>query len=177
MKLILFFVAAFLCGSFPTAYLVAKRLKGVDIRTKGSGNVGATNAFRVLGKGPGAFVFVIDFLKGALPAYAFARLSAPALDAYPETALLFGVAAILGHVFTPFLGFFLASFGVWLLVFCLTRMVSVSSLLAGTFLLVVCILTHQSHALLAIFTGLLAFILWTHRSNIARLITRSENKF
>lgn len=197
MKPLLFFIAAFLCGSFPTAYLTAKWLKGIDIRTQGSGNVGATNAFRVLGKGPGAFVFAVDFIKGALPAYYFARLSGAASDAYPETALIFGVAAILGHVFTPFLGFrggkgvataagvicaalplfFVASFAAWLIVFCLTRMVSISSLIAGIFLLVICVLTHQSNRLLAIFAGLLIFIIWTHRSNISRLINRSESKF
>ena len=71
MKLAIYCIAAFFLGAIPNAYLAGRFLKNIDIRRHGSGNVGATNAFRVLGKGPGCVVYLLDFLKGALPVFFF----------------------------------------------------------------------------------------------------------
>jgi glycerol-3-phosphate acyltransferase PlsY len=150
---------AYLLGAVPFAYL-AGRLKGLDIRQHGSGNVGATNVFRVLGKGPGAAVLLLDLAKGTL-AVAVVPLVAragsfhaflsdgPAEQAWWPCAL--GLAAVLGHSYTVFLRFkggkgvatsagaflglapwaTLTVFGVFLLVFWFSRMVSAGSLAAA----------------------------------------------
>ena len=89
----------FLLGSVPFGFLVA-RLRKVDIRQFGSGNVGATNVFRILGPGPGLLVFLLDFLKGA-----FAIYLAMYLGLNPLWIIMTGLAAILGHSFSPFLKF------------------------------------------------------------------------
>src|ERR1043166_6116571 len=99
-------LAAYLLGSIPTGFLVAKA-RGIDIRTVGSGNIGATNAFRILGKGPGILVLLVDALKG----FAAVQLGALALaKIFPGTppeylAITAGIAAILGHNFTCWLRF------------------------------------------------------------------------
>src|SRR5438477_1254081 len=145
-------IIAYLAGSIPSAYIAGK-VRGVDLRKHGSGNLGATNVVRVLGPKIGAAVFAADLLKGFLPVYF--------LPIYAETlrpdfwALVYGVAAILGHVKPVFLlgkgggkgvataaGVFAAlapipsliTFGVWLIVFLITRYVSVASL-AGAIVL------------------------------------------
>lgn len=199
MSFAFYLLGAYLIGSFPTAYVAAKRLKGIDIRTQGSGNVGATNAFRVLGKGPGALVFIIDFLKGWLPVFVyqiwFSGLSAGLL-APDAAALLVGFCAILGHVFTPFLSFkggkgvatgagvlcaafpilFLLAMGVWGLTFMLTRIVSVSSLVALIGLLAGALVFKKSGTVLALLMVILLLIVWTHRSNLSRLKSGKEGK-
>lgn len=90
----------YLLGSLPTAYLVAKGLKGVDIRTVGSGNVGATNVFRTVGKGAGVATLAVDVLKGFLPVWLALRQAPGGL-----TAVLCGLAAVAGHTWSPFLRF------------------------------------------------------------------------
>src|SRR2546423_7945268 len=143
---------SYLAGSFPSAYLAGK-VRGVDLRKHGSGNLGATNVVRVLGAKIGAAVFLADLLKGFLPVYF--------LPKYLETlrpelwALVFGAAAIFGHVKPIFLlgkgggkgvatatGVFLAlapvpmfvSFAVWILAFSISRYVSLASLLGAVVL-------------------------------------------
>lgn len=185
-------VLAFLFGSLPTAYLVAKKMKGIDIRQHGSGNVGATNAFRVLGKGPGSFVFAVDFLKGFLPVWLFISNSAP----ITYEPLIVGAFGILGHIFTPFLNFrggkgvatgagvlaasfpvfFLISFLTWVVVFLITKIVSISSVAAVIALSAI----SWFHAPMAfstyVLTGLSFFVIWTHRSNIRKLLKGEEKK-
>src|SRR5207237_10841237 len=141
-------IISYLAGSVPSAYL-AGRLRGVDLRKHGSGNLGATNVVRVLGTRIGAVVFIADFLKGFLPVY---FLPLYTVTATPELwALAYGVAAILGHVKPIFLlgkgggkgvatagGVFMAlavvpvliTQVVWVIVFYLTRYVSLASLLS-----------------------------------------------
>src|SRR3954467_676475 len=105
-------MGAYLLGSIPTGYLVAK-LKGVDIRSVGSGNIGATNVFRILGKPAGIFVLVVDALKGFVAcrfvrAFAYKLLAGPAQDdsAMDEfLKIIGGVFAILGHNYTCWLKF------------------------------------------------------------------------
>ena len=188
------FLAAFLCGSLPTAFLAGK-LKHVDIRRHGSGNVGATNAFRVLGKGYGIAVFLVDFLKGFLPAFLFPKVfwgeaSVPAL------ILWAGSAAILGHIFTPFLKFkggkgvatgagvvaalhpllLLLMLFVWGAALLSTKIVSISSLISITFGVIGVLILKRPALELGFFFALFLLSLWTHRSNISRLFNKSENK-
>ncbi len=109
MPWLLLIPIAFLCGSIPFGLLIA-RSRGIDIREHGSGNIGATNVWRVLGRGPGLTCFVLDVAKGFGPTFAagwsHALFRARPID--PQTAWLWlavMVAAILGHMFTPFAGF------------------------------------------------------------------------
>ncbi len=189
-----FLAAGFLAGSIPTAYLFARALAGTDIRKHGSGNVGATNAFRVLGRGPGLAVFVIDLAKGLLPVLLYRHFH-PGAAGHPEAWV--GFAAVLGHVFTPFLGFrggkgmatgagallgsvpliFVLSLPVWGVIFALTRTVSLASLTSLGAVVVLAFFFHLDASTLACFTALCALITWTHRENITRLRAGSENRF
>jgi acyl phosphate:glycerol-3-phosphate acyltransferase len=93
-------IIAYLLGSIPTALIVGRRFKGIDIRTIGNGNMGASNVFHTLGEKPGILVAVIDFLKGTLPV-----LVATLLGFSMEWRMIVGVCAILGHDFPIFAGF------------------------------------------------------------------------
>ncbi len=190
-----YMVLAYFLGAIPTAYLAGKWLKGLDIREHGSGNVGTTNAFRVLGKGPGSAVFIIDFLKGAVPVYLF-KMSAAGSLASSSLVLCVGVAALLGHVYTPFLRFkggkgiaagagmlavgfpapFLIVLTVWVLTFFITRIVSVSSMGAVLALAIAGQVLGYRLETNLIFSALAVFIFWTHRSNIARLLKGEEGR-
>ncbi len=185
--------ASFLLGSFPTAYIVAKKVGGIDIRKHGSGNVGATNALRVLGKKYGALVFAADFLKGSLPA--FGALSFFSGDPRAQVlALACGVAAILGHIFTPFLGFkggkgistgagalcaaypglFVIAMAVFLASILMTRIVSLSSLLALGAVVPASLWYPRDAAVTGLFLALLLLVCWSHRENISRLLQGKE---
>jgi acyl phosphate:glycerol-3-phosphate acyltransferase len=188
---------SYLAGSIPSAYL-AGEFRGVDLRKHGSGNLGATNVVRVLGTKIGGVVFLADLLKGFLPVYFFPR--------YTETlrpelwALVFGAAAIVGHVKPIFLlgkgggkgvatasGVFLAlafvpmliAEAVWILVFYFTRYVSLASLL-GAAVLPIAILVWSLDPQSPVFIASLiiaAFVFWTHRANIGRLRRGEEHRF
>ena len=142
---------AYLLGSVPTGYLVA-RARGIDIRSVGSGNIGATNVFRILGKRAGAFVLLADALKGALAVLLLPRwLGGEAADERMQAALVAGVCAVLGHNFTCWLRFkggkgiatsagvlaawapwpFLATLGVFGAVLAASRYVSLASIVAA----------------------------------------------
>jgi len=188
---------SYLAGSIPSAYLAGK-VRGVDLRKHGSGNLGATNVVRVLGPKIGAVVFLADLLKGFLPVYFLPR--------YTETlrpelwALVYGAAAILGHVKPVFLlgrgggkgvatasGIFLAlapipmlfAEAVWITVFYFTRYVSLASLL-GAAVLPIAILAWSRDPQSPVFiAGLIiaSFVFWTHRANIGRLRRGEEHRF
>ena len=99
-------LVAYLAGSFPSAYLAGRLVKGVDLRTVGSGNLGATNVYRTLGFGPALCVLLIDLAKGALPVMFLPRLldaGPPGSDRALWWALAYGVAAIAGHAKPVFL--------------------------------------------------------------------------
>ena len=188
---------AYLAGSIPSAYL-AGRFRGVDLRQHGSGNLGATNVVRVLGPRIGAVVFIVDLLKGFLPVYFLPR--------YTETlqpdlwALVFGVAAIFGHVKPIFLlwkgggkgvatasGVFLALAFVpmliaevaWIGVFYFTRYVSLASLVGAAVLpIAILVLYRDPQSPVLIASVIIAlFVFWTHRANIGRLRRGEEHKF
>jgi glycerol-3-phosphate acyltransferase PlsY len=198
---ILIALGAFLLGSIPTGYLVA-RAKGIDIRQHGSGNIGATNVFRTLGKPLGVLVFFLDALKG-FAAVAVASALAPATgDTGTWAGIVAAVAAIAGHNYTPWLGFrggkgiatsagvllalmplaVLAIAIVWFLVFQISRYVSVASIAAAA-ALPVAIAAFWHYGLggnapllgFALLISLLA--IWRHRSNIQRLMNGTESRF
>jgi acyl phosphate:glycerol-3-phosphate acyltransferase len=191
---------AYLLGSIPTAYAVGRVFHGLDLRKEGSGNLGATNAFRVLGWKSAVPVFVVDIAKGWIPARVFPGLLAggdPGLD--PTVwAILFGALAIAGHVFSVWVGFrggkgvatsagvflalapwpLLACFGVWILAMLISRTVSLASILAAAFLpLAMVLLPHASGSYGLGFTVFLsAFVIWAHRDNIRRLRSGTERR-
>ena len=191
----------YLLGSIPTGYLTGKA-RGVDIRTAGSGNIGATNTFRVLGKTAGIFVLIVDALKGYVSAR-FVPLLAASL--FPETrqtthaehlAMAAGAAAVLGHNFTCWLRFkggkgIATSCGVvlalvptaaaivlvtWSVVCWLSGYVSVASIVAAVVLPFATWLTGGSSVMVTVMAclGLLAII--KHRANISRLLAGTETK-
>lgn len=188
----------FLFGSIPFGYLAGK-INGVDLRTQGSGNIGATNAFRVLGKGWGSFAFAGDFFKGFLPLLVLQYLikTWPQGNATQGLLIVGAMAAVLGHNFTPWLGFkggkgiatsagvlaatipitFGLSLATWIIVTQISRMVSVGSIAACIVLPIATITFYHGQWLLFAFsvaTGLLG--IWRHRSNIARIRAGTENK-
>lgn len=188
---------SYLAGSIPSAYIAGK-LRGVDLREHGSGNLGATNVVRVLGVRTGVVVFLADFLKGFLPVF-FLPLYAETLR--PELwALLYGVAAIFGHVKPVFLlgkgggkgvatasGVFTAlaplpmliAQGVWIAVFYFSRYVSLASLV-GAAVLPAAILGRDRDPRSPVFIAsviIAAFVFWTHRANIGRLRRGEEHRF
>ena len=193
MEKILLSLAAYLFGAIPFGLLVAKS-RGVDIRTQGSGNIGATNVFRVLGKGWGIFTFVLDALKGFIPSFVFPRMAG--LD--PEWGVLFGIVAILGHSFPVYLKFkggkgvatsagmllgvapmaVLVGFVCWVLCMVFSRIVSLSSIVAAIAVAVaVWVLDPTTWVVNVALTILAVLVIWLHRANIGRLLNGTENRF
>ncbi len=189
---------AYLFGSLPTGFLVAKA-KGVDIRTVGSKNMGATNVFRVLGKGPGILVLLVDALKGALAVLLlpllFARLAPQAATVgLPLTAAL---CAVLGHNYTCWLGFkggkgvatsagvlaalvpgaFLVTISVWVVVFAFSRYVSLASVCAAAALPVATALLRAQLPIVCLTLALGLLAIWKHKPNIERLVKGTEHRF
>jgi glycerol-3-phosphate acyltransferase PlsY len=191
---------AYFAGSVPTAYLVG-RAKGIDLKTVGSGNYGATNVFRNLGTGPAVVVLIVDVAKGYLPVALLPNWLA--VHGMPAIALqlAIAVAAVLGHVFSVFLRFrggkgigtaggaYLAmtpaATGIaalaWLTVVLWKRVVSLASLAAAISLLAGVIWFHvgdwpASGPLIVVTALLAAFVFWTHRENITRLRRGEEER-
>ena len=183
--------SAFLLGSIPFGYLLGK-LKGVDIRKHGSGNVGATNVARVLGKKYGVAVYILDFLKGFIPTYTAVKLFG--LDSWTLTAV--GLAAVLGHMFSPFLGFkggkgvATASgvlFGIspllgfltltlWFTVYKITGYVSLASITAAFSAIYLAGMLGFPQNVEFLITLSAVLILVKHKSNVERLIEGRELK-
>ena len=195
-----FTLAGYLFGAVPFAFLFA-RLRGVDIRTVGSGNVGATNVFRSVSKALGIATFAADALKGFIPARLFPLLAARwfGVDAGPGMGLLCGCAAIVGHswpVFLKFkggkgvatsagmlLGVAPAAVGiglaVWILFFAATRYVSVASIAAAVAVPAAAwwLYGRANPVLPGVLTLLGALVIWRHRSNIERLRRGEEHQW
>ncbi len=187
---------AYVMGATPTSFWVGKAFFGVDLREKGSGNLGATNAYRILGWKAALPVAVFDVFKGWLPVWLFPQIH----GAVPWSwTLAYAGAAIVGHVFSFWVRFkggkgMAASTGaflalapwavlvglvVWLSVVFTTRIVSLGSILAAVSLpLSAYFLPHQGGTLLVGFTiALAAFVIWAHRTNVRRLLRGEENRF
>jgi len=191
-------LCAYIIGSIPTAYIFGRVLKGVDIRKFGSGNIGATNTFRTIGRVPGIVVLVIDILKGFVCATYIANFfmfisPAPRPELYK---VLTGLAAIAGHNWTIFLrfkggkgvatsagvviglvpGIFWLGFLAWVIVFSITGYVSLASIIASISVPIFTLVFSEPTELI-IFTSLLCLIIvYRHRSNIRRLSKGEEKR-
>ncbi|HNQ88049.1 MAG TPA: glycerol-3-phosphate 1-O-acyltransferase PlsY [Verrucomicrobiota bacterium] len=187
-------------GSLPTGYAVG-RARGVDIRQVGSGNIGATNVLRVLGKPAGIFVLLVDALKGVAACAGLPRCVLAAMrDAAPDPgalALVAGVSAILGHNYTCWLRFkggkgiattagvlgvlmpkaLGVALGVWLLVFLASRYVSLASVAAALILPAAVWVTGGEPGMVAAAGFLTALALYKHRANLERLGKGTEHRF
>lgn len=199
MALFLLIVFAYLVGSIPSAVWLGKRFYKIDVREFGSGNAGATNTFRVLGKKAGIVVLVCDILKGILSVL-LAFLSSYNVNSnqFVNLQLALGIAAVVGHVFPVFAGFrggkgvatilgivicltpITSALGliVFLTVLILTRYVSLSSIMAGISypILLKFILKNDNQTLFifSIFVAILLVI--THKKNISRLLKKQESR-
>ena len=200
MTALLLIAAAYLLGAVPFGLLLC-RLKGVDIRTVGSGNIGATNVFRSVSKPLGIATFACDFLKGFVPAYVFPILGKMVTGTCQgsEIGILCGVASIVGHnwpVYLKFkggkgiatsagvlLGVAPAAVGIgliiWIVLFVTSRYVSVASIGAAIVVPVVSWTMYSRKGLMLpiVLTILGLLAVWRHKSNIERLIGGIEHRF
>lgn len=198
MSAFLFVILSYVFGSIPFGLAVARKVKGIDIRNHGSGSMGATNVFRVVGKGWGILVFSLDTLKGYL------AVKIPDLwlgDSIPFYVLILcGLASILGHTFPVWLGFrggkgvatslgvFLAlaflptimTFVLWAVVFAVTRIISLSSLAAAVcfpFAILIGFRGQPGFKWLLLMSPMLALLIfYTHRANLQRLLRGEEQR-
>ncbi len=187
-------VLCYLIGSIPTSLLVSRLVKGIDLRQHGSKNVGATNLYRVLGWRWAVPVGLFDIAKGYVPA----AIVGPAVADGVLIPLLCGVTAVLGHMFSPFVGFkggkgvatgagvvlamaplaFLGAFGLWALLVFLTGYVSLGSVVAAASLPLLTLWLYPDRpTVLWITAALGALVVWMHRSNIGRLLKGTESRF
>jgi acyl phosphate:glycerol-3-phosphate acyltransferase len=190
---------AYLIGSLPTGYLLAQA-KGIDIRSVGSGNIGATNVFRILGKPAGILVLVIDGLKGFAACTWYCDLVLRAFSApagHEETCrILAGIAVVLGHNYTCWLRFkggkgiatsagVLAALvpwaliiiaAVWIVLFTLSGFVSLGSVAASAALPLASWLTGESLTMILVTLGLALLAIYKHRANIRRLLNGTEHR-
>jgi len=189
----LMIIICYLIGSMPFGYIVAKVVKKIDIRDYGSGNIGATNAFRVLGPWLASLVLIGDLLKGFLAIVLFYQLNIDSLF----VIILGGLAVIGGHDWSIFLefkggkgiattyGVFLAlnpkiallSALIWLIVIALTRYASLASILSLSVLVVLMLWFRQPQEYIIFSIIILALALYRHRGNILRLKEGKEKKF
>ena len=198
-------VAAYLLGSIPTGFLVAKA-KGIDIRSVGSGNIGATNAMRVLGKPAGIFVLLVDAAKGFIACVLGVFIAAYFTSGYydmktnanvaPQFALIAGIFAVLGHNYTCWLkfkggkgvatsaGVFLAlapvalgfALAAFILAVLITRYASVGSIVAAMVLPVAVWFTKGKFILRIVTIALCALAIFKHKTNMQRLLAGTENR-
>ncbi len=192
-------IGSYLLGSIPTAYIFGRLLKGIDIRKHGSGNVGATNAFRILGKGPGSLVLLIDVIKGVLVTAVLADLCGLK---EPHFRVVLGLIAVCGHNWTVFLNFkggkgIATSLGVligltisissvqpvvlftllsWIIVFLVSGYVSLASIAASVVLPFLTLFYPQPFAVVGLSVILCVFVVFRHRPNISRLLQNKESK-
>ena len=186
---LLLLAIGYLLGSMPNGYLAGRWLKGIDLRDCGSGSTGATNVLRNVGKGPALVVFLLDVGKGAL-----AVLLAKSFGLNDWVQVLAGLAALAGHIWPVWLGWKggkavatglgmflglawpvgLACFGLFMAVISLSRIVSLSSVVAAIGLPVLMVLAGASVASVSVSLVASVLVLWRHRSNIERLIAGTE---
>ncbi|MBV9110264.1 MAG: glycerol-3-phosphate 1-O-acyltransferase PlsY [Gemmatimonadetes bacterium] len=193
---LLFVLASYLLGAIPASYVAGKLVRGIDLRQHGSGNLGATNTFRVLGAKVAAPVMVFDVLKGFLPVILFPRLDGTGDWRW---GLAYGAAAIIGHVFSIYMGFkggkgvatsagvFLAEAPlavgigllVWLVVLRSTRMVSAGSVSAALVVGVLLLLPFSpvKPGVRILGCAICLFVIFAHRANIQRILNGTESRF
>lgn len=194
-SLIILIAITYILGSIPTAFIYGK-LKGKDIRKEGSGNVGATNAGRIFGKKAFFLIFVLDFLKGFIPVYFFKDIFSNIPYSTETVSIIILFSALFGHVFSIFINFkggkgvatslggifafmpFASFFSViiFLLIFKVKKIVSLSSMIGAICLPVSCFFIYESKIYFYFALFLAIFIIFTHRANIKRLIAGEEKK-
>jgi len=198
IRLILSLTVSYLIGSVPTGYIFARLLKGIDIRKHGSGNIGATNVFRTVGKIPGIAVLLLDALKGFMAValsvgFFYDKNSSMNIEWF---CIASAMAAVAGHGWTIFLKFkggkgvatglgalialmhqvAFSCLGVWAVVFAITRIVSISSLAASIALPVFAWLFNRPLELKALAVTLSILSIYKHIPNIKRLLKGEEKK-
>jgi len=192
-------IGSYIIGSIPTAYLFGKLYRKIDIREHGSGNVGATNVFRVFGKGPGILVLVLDIIKGIIPILFVADWFG-LTDNFQR--IILALAVVGGHNWTVFLQFkggkgiatslgaligltikitsirpvLLLTILTWVVSFLISGFVSLSSILASVMLPIIMVLTNQPFELICLGIIFCIFIVLRHKPNIHRLLTGQEPK-
>jgi acyl phosphate:glycerol-3-phosphate acyltransferase len=201
MTWFLILILSYLIGSVPWGYLLAGS-KGIDIRQQGSGNIGAANVARVMGKKWGYLVFLFDFLKGFLSVKVAAMISAYFLADHILASAVAGIACVLGHDYPIWLRFkggkgiatlagavlallplLFVSFGVvWIVVFLISRYTSLASISAVAALpIATCLIVARSQPDFPVLVGfallMAALAIWRHRGNIVRLLNGTENRF
>ena len=205
-------VLSYLVGSFPTSIIVAKLGRGIDIRNHGSGNAGGTNVARVLGWQAGVLVILVDIFKGYVATMLIPNLmygpipfnNRTPFEDYTVIQIITGCSAILGHVWTAFGGFrggkgmataggvliglatieLLVALGVFILVFILSRYVSLGSISAAVAFPLTMFFRHNIfhaelqgyHTLIFFSIGISLLLIFTHRENIKRLLAGTENR-
>jgi len=203
MPLIIFAISiSYLIGSIPTAYIFGRIIKGIDIRGFGSGNVGATNALRLLGKKAGITVLFLDVLKGFIAVFFIGNIIASKAAVFSEEILRFslGLSCIVGHAWTIFLKFkggkgiattlgvflglaagisglriiLILLIGTWAVTFIITKIVSLSSILSAISLPLYMLIFRLSGFLIIVSTILCVFIILRHKSNLIRLFQGKE---
>lgn len=192
MIIAILIVASYLIGSIPSGLIIGKAFYGVDIRQHGSGNLGGTNTFRTLGKKAGFAVTISDILKGTV-ATLLPLLFAGDLDVNP---LIFGVFAVIGHMYPIFAGFkggkavatsagillghepllFLATILIFFITLYFSKYVSLSSMVAGVFGLIYSLILWDDKLLIVILALLTIFVVYRHRANIKRIANKTEPK-
>ncbi|MDN5347634.1 MAG: acyl phosphate:glycerol-3-phosphate acyltransferase [Clostridia bacterium] len=190
MKWLIFMLLSYLLGSLPTAYLVGKYIGGFDIRRRGSGNVGATNAFRTMGPAPGLAVLLVDVFKGLIPVLVGKALGGPGMAAWG------GLAAMAGHNWSVFLQFqggrgvataagavlamspavLFWALLIWLAAVVISRYVSLGSIAAAAAAPLLMLLFRQAPAYILFSLASAALVIYRHRPNIRRLLAGTEPK-
>jgi glycerol-3-phosphate acyltransferase PlsY len=194
LQIVAAFLASYLLGAIPTSFIVARRARGLDLRTVGSGSLGATNLFRVLGWRYAVPVAVFDALKGATPVAIFG----PLVGLSTTGTLLLGITAVFGHVYSVFVSFkggkgvatsagvilgfapgaFGVTFAVWGAILTLSGYVSLASITAALVLPAAIWLVQPSRRNTVLwFAGLAVVVIWMHRANIRRLMNGTEHRF
>ena len=194
MNPLLLVAASYLLGAIPASYVAGRLAKGIDLREHGSGNLGATNTFRVLGAKVAAPVMLFDVAKGTVPVVAFSQW-----DASPDWRweLAYGLAAIVGHVFSVYVGFkggkgvatsagvfgalapvpLAAGFAVWLLVLKTMRMVSAGSILAALAVGILLFVMPNRGEVRVLGLLVVGFVIFAHRGNVGRILRGEEPRF
>ena len=192
MIIAILIVASYLIGSIPSGLIIGKAFYGVDIRQHGSGNLGGTNTFRTLGKKAGFAVTISDILKGTI-ATLLPMLLALDLDVNP---LIFGIFAVIGHMYPLFAGFkggkavatsagillghepllFVVTILIFFLTLYLSKYVSLSSMVAGISGFIYSLILWDDKLLIVILALLTIFVVYRHRANIKRIMKKTEPK-
>ena len=204
LRIISIIAISYLLGSIPTAYIFTRLIKGIDIRKFGSGNVGATNAFRILGRGWGITILILDILKGFLPVVLLGDFFTKQLDLNQaqNIFIIIGLGCISGHNWTIFLKFrggkgVATTLGVllglalripglnivlgltvliWFVSFFIVRIISLSSVLAALSFPIFTVLFRQSTVIISLGILLSIFIILRHKSNIKRILEGKESR-